>query len=123
MQVGPAATPTSPPRLDGLELYARPKADVVAEAAAATEAEADRIVEANAARAAVGLAAIALPGHLAVPSAEQTCCTYVLSQALLTCTSLQQCLKGKMSLPNESLLGEVVVPDRCCPPFSCHVFV
>lgn len=94
LQLGPAATPTSPPRLDGLELYARPKAEVVAEAAAAAEAEADKIAEATAARDAVGLAAIALPGHLAMPSAEQTCCTYMLSQALLTITSLYQSLEG-----------------------------
>lgn len=98
MQVGPAATPTTPPRLDGLEIYARSKSEVVAEAATAAEAEADRSAEASAARDAIGLAAIALPGHLAVPSPEQTCCTYVLSQALLTFTSLHQSLKGDSTL-------------------------
>ena len=92
--MGPAANPTTPPRLDGLEIYARPKSEVVAEAATAAEAEADRSVDITAARDAIGLAAIALPGHLAVPSPEQTCCTYVMSQALLTMTSLHESFRG-----------------------------
>lgn len=97
VQVGPAAVPTSAPRLDALELYARSKPELAAEAAAAAEAEADRSTESAGARDMIGLAAVVLPGHLAVPSVEQTCCSYVLSQALLTATSLHHSIEGRLS--------------------------
>lgn len=92
--MGPAANSSTPPRLDALEIYARPKSELVAEAAAAADTEAGRSSPSTAGEDALGLAAIALPGHLAVPSLDQMCCTYLLNQALLSITTLQQSLAG-----------------------------
>ena len=96
LQVGPANNASSLSRLDGLEVYARPKADIVKEAATATEAEAAEAgggnLDAN-----LALAAVSLPGHLVAQKAGQTCSVYVLSQGLLTLTSLHQCLAGGVS--------------------------
>ena len=93
VQVGPAHNTASLPRLDGLEVYARPKAEVVKEAAKPAEAEA-----AGAADRALGgdlaLAAVCLPGLLMTPPSEETCMVYVLSQGMLTLTSLYQCITG-----------------------------
>ena len=93
MQVGPAHTTTSLPRLDGLDVYARPKAELVKEAAKLAEAEAaetaDRVLGSN-----LALAAVSLPGHLMAPSSEQTCMVYILSQGMLTCSSLYQSATG-----------------------------
>ena len=79
-------------RLDGLEVYARPKADLVKEAAAAAEAETAEAgggdFDGN-----LGLAAICLPGHL-VAQTPGLSSVHVLSQGLLTLTSLHQCLTG-----------------------------
>ena len=93
LQVGPAHNPASLPRLDGLEVYARPKAEVVKEAAAAVEAEAAGVPSGNLSSN-LNLAAISLPGHLVAQKAAQTCSNLVLSQGLLTLTSLHQLLAG-----------------------------
>ncbi|KAL0024070.1 hypothetical protein WJX79_002966 [Trebouxia sp. C0005] len=103
MQVGPAQNPASLPRLEGLEVYARPKADLVKEAAAAAEAEAAEAPSGNLSSN-LSLAAISLPGHLVAQKAAQTCSNFVLSQGLLTLTSLHQLLAG---LPD----AEEPVPD------------
>ena len=95
LQVGQAHNPTSTPRLDGLEVYARPKADLVKEAAAASEGEAGAAVAGTLASSNLATAAISLPGHLAAPKSAETCAVYVLSQGLLTLTSLQRCLQGQ----------------------------
>lgn len=93
--MGPAHEPSSISRLDGLEVYARPKADLVKDAATAAEADAS---EGEAATGSLdsnlALAAVSLPGHLTAPKPAATCSVYVLSQGLLTLTTLQQCLIG-----------------------------
>jgi len=94
LQVGPAHNPASLPRLDGLEVYARPKAELVKEAAAAAEAEAAEAPSGNLSSN-LNLAAISLPGHLVAQKAAQTCSNFVLSQGLLTLTSLHQLLAGE----------------------------
>lgn len=92
--MGPAHDPTSLSRLDGLEVYARPKADLVKEVAtAAGEADAGAAVTGGL-TSNLALAAVTLPGHLRAPKPAQTCSVYVLSQGLLTLTSLQRCLTG-----------------------------
>ena len=97
VQLGPAHNQASMPRLDGLEVYAQPKADLVKDAATAAEAEAGeaaaRHLGSN-----LALAAVSLPGHLMAAKPAQTCSVYVLSQGLLTLTTLttlQHCLQGQ----------------------------
>lgn len=85
-------------RLDGLEVYARPKTDLVKEAATAAEADVGRAAAGNL-DSNLALAAISLPGHLMAPKPAQSCSVYVLSQGLLTLTSLQKCLTGDPSHP------------------------
>ena len=94
LQVGPAHNPASLPRLDGLEVYARPRADLVKEAAAVAEAQASEAPSGNLSSN-LNLAAISLPGHLVAQKAAQTCSNSVLSQGLLTLTSLHQLLVGE----------------------------
>lgn len=93
LQVGPAHNSSSLSRLDGLEVYARPKAELVKEAAAAADTEAAEGGTGDLGRN-LALAAVSLPGHLTAQKTGQTCSVYVLSQGLLTLTSLQQCLAG-----------------------------
>lgn len=93
LQVGPAHDQASLSRLDGLEVYARPKPDLVREAATAGEADAGAAVTGGLISS-LALAAVTLPGHLRAPKPAQTCSVYVLSQGLLTLTSLQRCLTG-----------------------------
>ena len=80
-------------RLYGLEVYARPKADLLKDAATAAETEVQALtggsLDSN-----LSLAAICLPGHLVAPKPAQTCSVYVLSQGLLSLTTLQCCLSG-----------------------------
>jgi len=94
LQFGPAHNPASLPRLDSLEVYARPKAELVKEAAAAAESEAGEAPSGNLSSN-LNLAAISLPGHLVAQKATQTCSNFVLSQGLLTLTSLHQLLAGE----------------------------
>ena len=81
-------------RLDGLEVYARAKADLVKEVATAGEAEAGAAANGGLISN-LALAAVTLPGHLRAPKPAQTCSAYVLSQGLLTLASLQGCLTGE----------------------------
>ena len=74
-------------------MYARPKADLVKEAAAVPEAD-TACVGAGKLNSNLAIAAVSLPGHLAAPRAGQTCGMYVLSQGLLTLTSLYHCMTG-----------------------------
>ena len=94
LQVGPAHTQASKSRLDGLEVYARPKADLVRDAATAAETEAGEAAAGNL-DSNLALAAVSLPAHLMAPKPAQTCSVYVLSQGLLTLTALQHCLQGQ----------------------------
>ena len=95
-QVGPAHHQASIPRLDGLEVYAQPKADLVKDAATAAEQMAGAVeaaarnLDSN-----LALAAVSLPAYLMAPKPAQTCSVYVLSQGLLTLTTLQHCLQGQ----------------------------
>ena len=82
------------PRLDGLEVYAQPKADLVKDAATAAEAEAGEAA-AGSLDSNLALAAVSLPARLMAPKPAQTCSVYVLSQGLLTLTTLQHCLQGQ----------------------------
>ena len=84
------------PRLDGLEVYARPKVDLVKDAASADEAEAGAAAAGNL-DSNLALAAVSLPAHLMAPKPAQTSSVYVLSQGLLTLTTLQNCLQGQCS--------------------------
>lgn len=93
LQVGPAHNSSSLSRLDGLEVYARPKTELVKEAAAAADSEAVEGGTGDLGRN-LALAAVSLPGHLTAQKTGQTCSVYVLSQGLLTLTSLHQCLAG-----------------------------
>ena len=98
VQVGAAHHQASIPRLDGLEVYAQPKADLVKDAATAAEQMAEageaaaRNLDSN-----LALAAVSLPSYLLAPKPAQTCSVYVLSQGLLTLTTLQHCLQGQCS--------------------------
>lgn len=81
-------------RLDGLEVYALPKADLLKDAAAAAEAEAGEAA-AESLDSNLALAAVSLPAHLMAPNSARTCSGFVLSQGLLTLTALQNCWKGQ----------------------------
>ena len=111
-QVGPAHNPTLMSRLDGLEVYACPKTDLVKEAAAVAEEGVGRAAAGNL-ESNLALAAISLPGHLMAPKPAQACSEYVLSQGLLTLTSLQTCLTG------EPLPSSICLPLPACYLLSC----
>lgn len=115
-------------RLDGLGVYARPKADLLKDAATPPEVDADAAARGDLISN-LALAAVTLPGHLRAAKTAQTCSVYVLSQGLLTLTTLQRCLAGEwlqlghlsplagMSKGHTEVLQSVVLNSMCMALF------
>ena len=91
VQIGPVASGGAKPRLDSLEVYGKPRADVAASAAAESRAPAAAQISTEAMLAA---AATSVPSLISPTPSDWTGMEYLLSQALLTAQSLWDALQG-----------------------------
>ena len=95
VQIGPVASGSAKPRLDSLEVYGKPRAEVAASAAAESRPPAAAQISTEAMLAA---AANSVPSLISPTPSHWTGMEYLLSQALLTAQSLWDALQGRLLL-------------------------
>ena len=95
VQVGTVASGSAKPRLDSLEVYGKPRAEVAASAAAESRPPAAAQINTETMLAA---AATSVPSLISPTPSDWTGMEYLLSQALLTAQSLWDALQGQLPL-------------------------
>ena len=95
VQIGPVASGSAKPRVDSLEVYGKPRAEVTASAAAESRPPAAAQISAETMLAA---AATSVPSLISPTPPDRTGMEYLLSQALLTAQSLWDALQGQLPL-------------------------